>query len=169
MGDQGDLKTTVESLATAVTALQGTVEANAKAIAALSSDRSSSSGSKPGSGEHHNDRPPKFQKMDFPRYDGKSDPLIFLNRCDSYFHQQRIMEEEKVWLASYNLEDGTQLWYYQVQQDEGTPSWRHFKELLHLCYGPPLRSNPLSDLAAFHRMGTMEEYQDRFQALLPHA
>ncbi|XP_066347789.1 uncharacterized protein [Miscanthus floridulus] len=158
MGDQGDLKTTVESLAAAVTALQATAEANAKAIAALSSDRLSSSGTKPASGEHHNDRPPKFQKMDFPRYDGKSDPLIFLNRCDSYFHQQRIMEEEKVWMASYNLEDGAQLWYYQVQQDTGTPSWRHFKELLHLRYVPPLRSNPLSELAACHRTGTVEEY-----------
>jgi hypothetical protein len=105
--------------------------------------------------------------MDFPRYDGKSDPLIFINRCESYFHQQRIME--KVWMASYNLEDGAQLWYYQVQQDEGTPSWRHFKELLHLCYGPLLRSNPLGELAACHRTGTVEEYQDRFQALLPRA
>jgi hypothetical protein len=85
--------------------------------------------------------------MDFPRYDGKSDPLIFINRCESYFHQQRIME--KVWMASYNLEDGAQLWYYQVQQDEGTPSWRHFKELLHLRYGPLLRSNPLRAPAAW--------------------
>ena len=46
MGDQGDLKTTVESLAAAVKALQATAEANAKAIAALSSDRPSSSGSR---------------------------------------------------------------------------------------------------------------------------
>jgi hypothetical protein len=47
-------------------------------------------------GQHHHDRPPRFQKLDFPRYDGKTDPLIFTNRCESYFHQQRIMEEEKV-------------------------------------------------------------------------
>lgn len=39
----------------------------------------------------------------------------FLNRCKSYFHKQRITKEEKVWIASYNLEDGTQLWYIQVQ------------------------------------------------------
>ena len=106
MGDVNDLKATVESLTNAMKTLQATVEANAKAIASLTSDRTSSSGSKMGSGEHHNDRPPKFQKMDFPRYDGKTDPLIFINRCESYFHQQRIMEEEKVWMASYNLEDG---------------------------------------------------------------
>jgi hypothetical protein len=80
--------------------------------------------------------------MDFPWYDGKTDPLIFINRCESYFHRHRIMEE-KVWMASYNLKDSAQMWYIQVQQDEGIPSWCRFKDLLHLCYGPPLRFNPL--------------------------
>ena len=93
-----------------------------KAIAALSNDGSATSGYKAQFGEHHQDRPPKFQKMDFLRYDGKSDLLIFINRCKSYFHQQRIMEEEKVWMASYNLEEGVQMWYIKVQTDEGTPS-----------------------------------------------
>ena len=107
--------------------------------------------------------------MDFPRYDGKTDPLIFLNRCESYFHQQRIMEEERVWMASYNLEEGAQMWYMQVQQDEGTPSWRRFTELLNLRYGPPLRSAPLFELADCRRTGSVAEYQDRFQSLLPRA
>ena len=107
MGDQvDDLKTTVESLVASVKALQATAEANTKAIADLAADRLAGSNSKQPFGEHHNDRPPRFQKMDFPRYDGKSDPLIFLNKCESYFHQQRIMEEEKVWIASFNLEEG---------------------------------------------------------------
>ena len=65
-------------------------------------------------GQHHTDRPPRFQKMDFPRFDGKSDPLIFINRCESYFRQQRTMPEEKVWMASYNLEDVAQLWFIQL-------------------------------------------------------
>ena len=75
---------------------------------------SSSAGAGPTDGSHHNDRPPRFQKMDFPRFDGKSDPLIFINRCESYFHQQRTMPEEKVWMASFNLEDVAQLWYIQL-------------------------------------------------------
>jgi hypothetical protein len=167
MGD--DLKTAVEALAKAVETLQATAEANTKAIQALSSERTSTSGAKSSSGEHHQDRPPRFQKLDFPRFDGKSDPLIFINRCESYFHQQRIMNEEKVWMASYNLEDGAQMWYIQVQEDEGTPTWHRFKELLNLRYGPPLRSAPLFELADCRRTGTVEEYQDRFQALLPRA
>jgi hypothetical protein len=78
------------------------------------------------------------------------------------------MEEEKVWMASYNLEDGAQLWYMQVQTDEGTPSWRRFTELLNLCYGPPLRVAPLSELTDCRHTSTVMEYQDHFQALLAH-
>jgi len=114
MGDLDDLKASVKALTTAMKEMQASIAANATAITALAADRTSPSGAKPDSGEPRTDRPPRFQKMDFPRYDGKSDPLTFLNRCESYFHQQRIMEEEKVWMASYNLEDGAQLWYMQV-------------------------------------------------------
>jgi hypothetical protein len=107
--------------------------------------------------------------MDFPRFDGKSDPLIFLNRCESYFRQQRTMPEEKVWMASYNLEDVAQLWFIQLQEDEGTPPWGRFKELLNLRFGPVLRSAPLFELSECRRTGTVEEYSNRFQALLPRA
>jgi len=114
MGDAADLKASIEALTASLKTLQDTVAANAQAIATLTAEKSNSSGIKSSTGEHHQDRPPRFQKMDFPRYDGKSDPLIFINRSESYFHQQRIMEEEKVWMASYNLEDGAQMWYIQI-------------------------------------------------------
>ena len=61
------------------------------------------------------------------------------------------------------------MWYIQVQQSEGTPSWRRFTELLNLRFGPPLRSNPMGELMACRRTGTVAEYQDRFEALLPRA
>jgi hypothetical protein len=68
------------------------VEANAQAIQCLDAIRAPPGGSgaagRTGFGKHHQDRLPRFQKMDFPQYDGKTDPLIFINRCESYFHQQ---------------------------------------------------------------------------------
>jgi len=164
---------TIADLAKMIEGLTGKIGSLQSDLDALKKEKASSSGaSAPGAGpdgQHHTDRPPRFQKLDFPRYDGKSDPLVFVNRCESYFHQQRIMEEEKVWMASYNLEDNAQLWYMQVQQDEGVPTWRRFKDLLNLRYGPPLRSAPLFELSQCRRTGTVEEYQDRFQALLPRA
>jgi hypothetical protein len=87
-----DLTTIVANLAKTVETLTAKVDALQQAAPAVAPAPSFNKGS--GSGEHHNDRPPRFQKLDFPRYDGKSDPLIFINRCESYFHQQRIMEEK---------------------------------------------------------------------------
>jgi hypothetical protein len=70
-------------------------------------------------------------------------------------------------MASYNLEDVAQLWYIQLQEDKGTPRWGRFKDLLNLWFGPPLRAAPLFELADCRRSGTVEEYSNRFQALLP--
>ena len=132
------------------------------------SDSSSASGAQP---ERHRDidRPPRFQKWDFPRFDGKTDPLLFINKCESYFRQQRTMVEEQVWMASYNLEGIAQHWYIQLQEDEGTPSWSRFRELLNLRFGPALRSAPFFELTECRRTGTVEEYSNRFQELLPRA
>lgn len=97
---------TAAELAALIKALLATVD---KLKASVTTLQQASSSTTKSISEHHNNRPPRFQKMDFPKYDGKSDPLAFINRCESYFHQQHITEEEKVWMASYNLEDGTQL------------------------------------------------------------
>ena len=86
-------------IAKMIETLTGTIASLQSDVATLKKDKEKSSSSGPGGtfdGQHHTDRPPRFQKMDFPRYDGTVDPLIFLTRCESYFHQQRIMEEEKV-------------------------------------------------------------------------
>jgi hypothetical protein len=42
-----------------------------------------------------------------------------------------------------------------------------FKELLHLWFGPPLRSALLFELTECQRTRTVEEYANHFQALLP--
>ena len=49
------------------------------------------------------------------------------------------MAEERVGMASYNLEDVAQEWFMQLQEDEGTPSWGRFKDLIDLRFGPALR------------------------------
>jgi hypothetical protein len=80
-----DLTTIVANLAKIVETLTAKVDTLQQAVLAITLAPSFNKAS--GSGEHHNDWPPRFQKLDFPRYDGKSDPLIFINRCESYFHQ----------------------------------------------------------------------------------
>jgi hypothetical protein len=51
-------------------------------------------------------------------------------------------------------------------EDEGTPPWGRFKELLNLRFGPPLQSVPLFELAECRRTRSLEDYSNRFQALI---
>jgi hypothetical protein len=134
------LTTKVDGIQAEVASVNTTVAGVQAKVDGLQRGASSSgaSGATPGSDEHHSDRPPRFQKMYFPKFDGKSAPLAFINRCESFFHQQRIIDEEQVWMALYNLQDAAQLWYIQVQREEGTSSWRRFIELLNLHFGPIL-------------------------------
>jgi len=111
----------------------------------------------------------KHKKWDFPRFDGTVDPMLFINKCESYFRHHRTMGEERVRMASYHLDDVAQLWYNQLEEDDGAPSWGRFKDLLNERFGPPLRAAPMFELSECRRTGTVEEYANRFQALLPRA
>lgn len=115
------------------------------------------------------DRPPRYHKIDFPKFNGQGDPLHFLNRCEQFFQGQRTPEEEKVWLASYHLLDGARQWYMRIERDLGTPTWRRFSDLLNLHFGPPLRQAPLGKLAACRRKTKVAAYIDRFLDLLARA
>jgi len=146
-----------------------TMKADLAAMKEKSASSSDSAGGRKPEEPRDNDFPPKPKKWDFPRYDGTTDPLLFLNKCESYFRHHRTMAEERVWMASYHLDEVAQLWYTQLLEDEGAPPWGRFKELLHLRFGPPLRSAPLFELAECRRTGTVEDYANRFQGLLPRA
>jgi hypothetical protein len=56
-------------------------------------------------------------KLNFPSFDGESDPLSWLTKCASYFRDMRTMEEEKVWMAALHLEGATAEWYYTLERD----------------------------------------------------
>ena len=109
---------------------------------------------------------PRYHRLDFPTYDGADDPLSWLNRCDQFFRGQRTEEGDKVWLAVYHLTGIAQQWYFQLERDEGQPNWDQFKELCHMRFGPPTRSNPLGELTRLRQTGSVSEYQTNFLALL---
>jgi hypothetical protein len=100
--------------------------------------------------------------VDFPCYDGKSEPhVLIINYCKSYFRRERIMAEEKVWMASCHLEDGARTWFLQVRE-EGTPAWHHFTKLLCLRFGLPQQPTPTTSDGHHHT----SELLDSMLALL---
>jgi len=111
-------------------------------------------------------RRPRPPKLSFPRYDGESDPLTWLNKCDLFFRGASTMEEEKVWTTSLHLDGVAAEWYFQLERDHGLVSWARFGEYLNLRFGPPICSNSLGELKELKRTASVEEYQRRFLALL---
>ena len=59
---------------------------------------------------------PRLHKLNFPTYDGKEDPLPWINCCEQFFRGQKTPETEQVWYASYHLTGGAQQWYMCLMQ-----------------------------------------------------
>lgn len=111
---------------------------------------------------------PRFSKLDFPSYDGSEDPLNWLNHCEQFFRGQRTLLTDRVWLALYHLQGVAKTWYYALELDEGMPSWERFVELCHMRFGQTICTNRLSELARLPFTSGVQEYQERFNALVCH-
>ena len=112
---------------------------------------------------------PKFHKLSFPLYDGKEDPLGWLNRCESFFRGQLTREADKVWLASFHMTGDAQQWYFILERDHGRPAWPAFRLLCQQRFGSALSTNHLTDLARLPFTNNVDTYMSAFQARLAHA
>ncbi|KAH0706378.1 hypothetical protein KY285_010880 [Solanum tuberosum] len=112
---------------------------------------------------------PRYTKLDFPRFTGQGDPLGWLNRCDHFFRHQQTPDEEKVSLASFHLEGNAQLWFLQLETDLPEPSLDEFKRYCNLRFGPPIKSQKLGELAKLRQIGSVSDYQEKFEQLISQA
>jgi hypothetical protein len=90
--------------------------------------------------------PAASHKLRFPKFNGTSDPIARLHRCDQFFRAARTAEDEKVWLASFYMDDAAQQWYYRLEHNQGVPTWTRFVELVN-----PEQSARRTHQAAAHR------------------
>ena len=60
---------------------------------------------------------PRYTKIDFPKYDGVNDPLVWLTQCEQFFDHQATLPEDKLSLASFHLEGEAQLWFFKMRRD----------------------------------------------------
>jgi hypothetical protein len=105
--------------------------------------------------------------VSFPHYDGESDPLSWINKCETYFRGMRTPPDEKVWQASLHLDGVAAEWFYALERDTGgVLTWSRFVEFTHMRFGPPLRTNGMADLKDLRRTGTVEDYQRQFLSIL---
>jgi hypothetical protein len=103
-------------------------------------------------------------RLEFPSFDGKEDPLPWLNRCETFFRGLNTPERRRVWYATMHLTGSAQLWYARLELTSGTPSWRRFAQLVLQRFGPPMTDSPVGKLMLLRRTGSVEEYTDQFLA-----
>lgn len=87
----------------------------------------------------------------------------------SFFSTPTDSNEEKVSLASFHLEGNAQLWFLQLETDMPEPSWDEFKHYCNLRFGPPIRSQKLGELAKLHQIGSVVDFQEKFEQLVSRA
>jgi hypothetical protein len=126
-------------------------------------------GSSSSAGNSSDNLMPRYFKLDFPRFDGKKDPLPWLSLCEQYFRAQRTDAPQKILLATFHLDGDAFHWYVHLERSRGTPSREEFVEFYNVRFEPPIRSNPLGGLQLLRQIGTVAEYQSRFLNLLSRA
>ena len=105
---------------------------------------------------------PRFHKLSFPTYDGKDDPLGWLNKCEQFFYGQQTRHADRVWLASYHLTSTAQQWYLVLENDAGQPSWAEFRLLCQQRFRTSLSTNHLVDLARLPFTSMVDTYMEAF-------
>jgi hypothetical protein len=108
---------------------------------------------------------PRFYKLEFPKYDGKEDPLNWFNHCEQFFRGQKTPATDWVWLATYHLTGDAQEWYFHYEIHHGPPTWEEFKDLCHGHFGPPIHRNPLGEMKRLMQTSSVAVYQTKFLAL----
>ncbi|WVZ96354.1 hypothetical protein U9M48_042006 [Paspalum notatum var. saurae] len=104
-------------------------------------------------------------KLEFPTYDGREDPLPWLNRCESFFRGQHNPEDRRIWYASIHMTGPAQLWYLRLELNSGEPPWRSFVRLVQNRFGPPMTDTLLGALKLLQRTTSVEDYCEKFMSL----
>jgi hypothetical protein len=89
----------------------------------------------------HNGGHFRFPKVNLSTYDGKEDLLPWLTSCYEYFFIRATPEVDRTWMAAVHLTGVDSLWYRQLKNKQGWPSWPAFVSSINAHFGPPSRSN----------------------------
>jgi hypothetical protein len=85
-----------------------------------------------------------IQRLEFLRFDGTSDPLWWIHRCECYFRAHRSLENKRVMYAAFHLLDDAQLWYHRLPNNGGPSTWEQFVLLIAARFGSQFTGKPLS-------------------------
>ena len=106
--------------------------------------------------------------MDVPKFEG-CDAQGLVYKCESFFGIDGTPDNAKVRVASIHLEGKALMWHQSFMRSFAHgqwPNWVRYKEAIMGRFGQQPFDDPLSELMQLRQVGSVEQYQDAFYALL---
>lgn len=91
-------------------------------------------------------RIPWFAKLEFSSYNGKGNPIEWLQRCEFFFEEKQTPAEAWVRQATFSLQGKASAWYHNLRRMKTRLNWFEFSEECRIRFGPPMSMNPLGEL-----------------------
>jgi len=110
----------------------------------------------------------RLARVEFPRFWGE-DVQGWIYKCEQFFAIDNIGEEMRAKVASIHMSDKALQWqqsYMKSRAREDWPSWIEYKVTILSRFGPKPFDDPLAELMKLKQNGTVEQYQEGFDALL---
>lgn len=111
-------------------------------------------------------RVPRFGKMDVLVYEGKNDPIEWLQKCEDFFEEKQTPTDAWVRQATFALQGCAGGWYHNLRRMRDRLNWYEFSEECKIRFGPPMSMNLLGELTRLNQFGILEDYYEKFESLL---
>ena len=110
----------------------------------------------------------KAAKIEFPPFDGTTDAMEWLQKCDDFFADQRIFSDDtKVRQATFVLTGQAYHWIINLRRlVTHRLGWGEFKRICKSRFGKADAVNPVGELSNLRHTGTVDEYCSQFEECL---
>lgn len=108
--------------------------------------------------------PPRWELPSFVGHE----PKVWIRKCERYFTQYRIGEEQRVEIGALYLNAAAEVLYQSVILSGGMLTWLEFKEELISGFGEIVIGDVVEEFNKLQYLGTIDEFLDKFEDLKAH-
>ncbi|KAH0672946.1 hypothetical protein KY290_025229 [Solanum tuberosum] len=108
--------------------------------------------------------PIESPKWELPSFEGE-EPKVWIRKCEKYFEQYRILDEQKVKSSVFYLNGLAEVWYQLLVLSRGLLTWVEFKDELISRFGDILVEDVVEEFNKLSQVGSVDEFLGRFEDL----
>ncbi|XP_041026999.1 uncharacterized protein LOC121267215 [Juglans microcarpa x Juglans regia] len=103
-------------------------------------------------------------KLDFPRFFGKN-PAAWIYRANQYFLYHQIPPGQRIFLASFHMEEEALVWFQDASEAGTFHSWEEFTKVVQVRFGSSAYDDPMEALTCLKQINSVTTYKAEFELL----